>query len=120
MHVMILLWRIIWIVPYALSWGITYVLARVMYGVHHEVRDRHIIDGTIDGTVYEGDCACLIGTLAKSRHCLYNQIHGLVPNKDRPAERFFLGIRPGDTPENSQLSALVMAWIDQFLEKKIA
>lgn len=40
MHVMILLWRIIWIVPYALSWGITYVLARVMYGVHHEVRDR--------------------------------------------------------------------------------
>lgn len=39
MHVMILLWRIIWIVPYALSWGITYVLARVMYGPHHEVRE---------------------------------------------------------------------------------
>lgn len=74
-----------------------------------------ILDGRIDGSAYEGACACLVGTLANVRHCKYNEIAGLEPNSSRPAERFFAGIKPGDTPENSQFSKLALEWVDQWL-----
>ena len=73
-----------------------------------------VIEGRIDGLVYSGECACLCGTIAKAK--------GMRTGKDlpeasinSPIERFFLGIQEGDTPETSQLSAIVLEWIDEFV-----
>ena len=74
-----------------------------------------ILDGKIDGSTYEGACACLVGTLANLRQCKYGAIPGLTPDSSRPVERFFLAIRAGDTPETSQFSKLALAWVDQWL-----
>ena len=73
------------------------------------------MDGKIDGSTYEGDCACLVGTLANVRQCKYEAIPSLTPNSSRLAERFFLAIKPGDTPEKSQAAKLALEWIDRWL-----
>ncbi len=74
-----------------------------------------LCSGKVDGSQYEGACACLVGTLAHARHCRYDAIPGLTPNASRPAERFFLAIQHGDTPKNSQFSALAVQWVDEYL-----
>jgi len=74
-----------------------------------------LVEGRVDGQVYEGDCACLVGTVANLRGCSYMEIVGIPPNSARPAERWFLAICEGDTPETSQVSALAVAWIDEYL-----
>ena len=74
-----------------------------------------LIEGRVDGSTYEGTCACLVGTLANVRHCKYTEITGLFPNSRRPAERFFLAIHRGDTPENSAFAKLAVEWIDAWL-----
>ena len=76
-----------------------------------------LIEGKVDGSTYEGECACLVGTLANVKHCNYTSIPGLKPNSARPAERFFLAIRPGHTPETSQLAKLAVAWIEDWLTR---
>jgi hypothetical protein len=73
--------------------------------------------GLVDGSSYSGECACLVGTIANARHCNYNAIPGLTPNSSRPAERFFLGIRQGDTPETSQASKLACEWAEDWLAR---
>jgi len=73
-----------------------------------------IVAGEIDGSTYENGYACLVGTLAKVRGCKYYAIPGLEPNIDRPAERFFLAIKPGDKPENSQFAKLALEWLDAW------
>ena len=74
-----------------------------------------IVEGRINGSTYEGECCCLVGTLANARHCKYDEIPTLRPNGSRPAERFFYTIKPGDTPENSQFSKLALEWVDLWL-----
>lgn len=76
-----------------------------------------LITGEVDGSCYEDECACLVGTVANLKGVDYKNIEGLLPNADRPAERFFLGISPGDTPEKNEASKLVVEWIDEFLVK---
>ena len=62
-----------------------------------------------------GDCACLVGTIANIRHKKYTELgNGLIPNSSRPAERWFMGIKKGDTPENNQISKITVEWIDEF------
>ena len=77
-----------------------------------------LIEGRLDGSAYEGSCACLIGTIANVRHCHYDELVDinpeLRPNAYRPAERWFLGIREGQTPENHPIAALTLAWIEQW------
>ena len=73
-----------------------------------------LVAGKVDGSAYKGECACLVGTIANARHCPYDAIPGLAPDSSRPAERFFLAIRKGDTPENSQFVARAVSWIDEF------
>jgi uncharacterized protein YjbI with pentapeptide repeats len=73
-----------------------------------------ILAGKIDGSTYEGECACLCGTLEKSNSEKIQQaIYGLR-NSYRPIERFFMGIKPGDTPENNQFAKIAMEWIEEF------
>jgi hypothetical protein len=80
-----------------------------------------LIDGKIDGSTYTGECACLSGTVFQGA-----QVNNGPQQKDReklimscrdhsrPIERFFLAIRPGDTPENNHAAKLVMEWIEEF------
>ncbi|MBA3580789.1 MAG: pentapeptide repeat-containing protein [Gemmatimonadaceae bacterium] len=74
-----------------------------------------LVEGRIDGSTYTGDCACLVGTIAHVAGLDHCKIPGLKPNSSRPAERWFFAIQPGDTPETSQVAAITLEWIDQFL-----
>lgn len=73
--------------------------------------------GTIDGSVYAGDCACLIGTLAKARGCDYGAIPGLAPQASRPAERWFALISPGQTPDTHEPAKLAAEWIEDYIAR---
>ena len=79
--------------------------------------------GTVDGSTYRSDCnqGCLVGTLEISakRRIASNpdlDMPHIPHNSSRPAERWFLAIRPGMTPENSQ----IVAWTVQILEERLA
>jgi hypothetical protein len=76
-----------------------------------------IMEGRIDGSQYEGECACLVGTIANVKHCKYNAIPNLVPNSNRPSERFFLAIKKGDKPETNPASKIALEWTDIWLDK---
>ena len=73
--------------------------------------EKAILEGKIDGSTYEGECACLVGTIEKSgrfgEKCDMRDIL-------RPIERFFMGIDKGDTPENNPVSKIVLGWIHEF------
>ena len=71
-------------------------------------------DGKVDGSTYTGECACLVGTIANARNCNYGSL-GFEPNSSRPAERWFLAIRRGDTPSTSPISALTEQWVEEWL-----
>jgi len=71
--------------------------------------------GRIDGSTYAGECSCLVGTIAKARGINYTDLDNLNPNSSRPAERFFMGIARGDTPETNQFSKLALEWSEQWL-----
>jgi uncharacterized protein YjbI with pentapeptide repeats len=74
-----------------------------------------LIDGKVDGSTYSGECACLVGTIANARGCGVDEIPGLVPNSARPIEAFFTAIRPGDTPDKSEVAKLALAWTEEWL-----
>ena len=74
-----------------------------------------LIAGRIDGSTYEGKCACLVGTIASLRKENYQKLDGLKPNSSRPIERFFLSINLGDTPTTNQFSKIAAEWIGEWL-----
>ena len=74
-----------------------------------------LLEGRVNGSAYTGTCACLVGTLANVRGCGYTDIPLLKPDSSRPAERFFLGITTGDTPDNCQACKLAVEWIDLWV-----
>jgi hypothetical protein len=77
---------------------------------------KALLEGRIDGSQYEGECACLVGTIAKERKEKYNKLSiGLKPNDSRPSERLFLAIRKGDTPDNNPISAIVKDWMEAWM-----
>jgi hypothetical protein len=76
-------------------------------------------DGKIDGSSYEGECACLVGTIAHLKKCGHKQIEGITPDASRPAERFFLAISKGHTPSNNQAAKIVEDWILEWQAKEI-
>jgi uncharacterized protein YjbI with pentapeptide repeats len=74
-----------------------------------------LIAGKVDGSVYEGECACLVGTIANARGANYQELGaGITPDSGRPAESFFFAIKRGDTPETNSASKLAVEWIDEF------
>jgi uncharacterized protein YjbI with pentapeptide repeats len=74
-------------------------------------------EGRVDGSTYEGPCACLVGTIANTRGIDYR---ALSPDSSRPAERFFLAIKKGDTPETNPASALALEWAETWLASAAA
>ncbi len=77
-------------------------------------------DGRIDGSTYEGACACLVGTIANVRGCNYGKLSGIKPDSWRPAERLFLAIRRGDTPQNNPIARIVEDWIVEWTAERAA
>ena len=75
-----------------------------------------LVDGRIDGSAYDGDCACLVGTLANVRGCDIEALPHLRPDAARLAERWFLNLHPGDTPGTSTVARQTLEWIDTFLD----
>ena len=75
-----------------------------------------LIEGRVDGSVYKGECACLVGTIANLKHCDYQEIKTLEPDSNRPIERFFMNIRKGDKPSTNHVSKLVVQWIEKWQE----
>src|SRR6185437_11336859 len=73
-------------------------------------------EGRVDGTCYRGECACLCGTIANARGCVPENLvdTGIKLDAYRPAERFFLAIRVGDTPASSQPCAIALGWVEEF------
>ena len=71
--------------------------------------------GCINGSMYDGTCVCLIGTIANLRGCNYDE---LSPDSFSLEESWFLAIRPGDTPANSQLAAITTDWIKEWVQKQ--
>lgn len=69
-------------------------------------------NGRVDGSTYTGVCSCLVGTIAAARGVPFDS---LEPDSSRPAERFFLCISKGDTPETNQASALAHQWASEWL-----
>ena len=54
-------------------------------------------EGRVDGSQYEGECACLVGTIANAKNIDYAT---LEHNSDNPAERWFMMIHKGDKPSD--------------------
>ena len=76
-----------------------------------------LVAGRVDGSTYEDECACLVGTIAHVRNVEFNALgNGIKPDSGRPAEQWFISIRKGDTPETNQISAITVEWIDEFVE----
>ena len=79
-----------------------------------------IVKGQVDGTQYEGECACLIGTLANSDGGV-DKVCNTIPYYEKglhnPAEQWFWQIKIGDTPKNNFFAEHALALIDEVLGK---
>jgi uncharacterized protein YjbI with pentapeptide repeats len=73
-----------------------------------------LIKGMVNGSTYEGACACLVGTFANILHVNYKNVPRLMPDSSRPAERWFYMIKKDDTPENNAIVKLTIEWIEEF------
>jgi len=71
-------------------------------------------EGRVNGSVYSGECACLLGTIANVRGVKHDDLGPLRPNAGRPAERWFLSIKKGDTPENHSGAGMAVKWIEEW------
>ena len=92
---------------------------QILSAMPHEVRYlRDAIEfGKIDGSVYGGECACLMGTLAKARHCALEKLP-VRTDASRPAERWFAPIKPGNTPKDNDRARAAFAWVNDFLKER--
>ena len=80
-----------------------------------------LVEGRVDGSCYEGECACLVGTIANVRGCPIDELD-LPQLSSRPAEQWFIPIRPGGKPgddsEGGFRSKLAVEWIDAWQESR--
>ncbi len=82
---------------------------------------KKLIAGKIDGTQYEGECACLIGTIAnaKKNGDRIKTVCETIPFYEKGlhnlGEQWFYQIRKGDTPKNSFFAKHVLKLIDEVI-----
>lgn len=82
-----------------------------------------LVDGKVDGTMYNGECGCLFTTLARASGFqgtieLGDVVGNLKADSSSARERWFMGIRKGDTPENSQIVKTTVQWIDEWIKER--
>ncbi len=73
-------------------------------------------EGRVNGSTYTGSCACLVGTIANSLDIDYHDLEHINPDSTRPAEQWFLQIKKGDTPENSEPCRLAAEWTEMWID----
>ena len=82
---------------------------------------KAIVEGRINGTQYQGDCACLIGTLGHVDGGIEKVCSG-IPFYDKGlhnyAEQWFWQIKEGDTPKNNFFAKHALKLIDMVLKSK--
>jgi hypothetical protein len=82
---------------------------------------KALVEGRIDGTQYEGDCACLIGTLGNLNGSI-EQVCSAIPFYEKGlnnyGEQWFYQIQEGDTPDNNLFAAHVLKLIDMVSPPK--
>jgi len=71
-------------------------------------------EGRVDGSTYEGGCACLCGTIANVRGVNVDALD--FRDAGRPIETWFYAIEKGDTPENNASAKQAEKWIVEFME----
>ncbi len=76
---------------------------------------KALAEGRVDGSTYSGECACLVGTIAKVRGVNFEALGILKPNSNRLIEQFFMGINKGDTPETNEVSRIALGWCDEWV-----
>ena len=75
----------------------------------------YMMRGKVDGTSYEDECACFVGTIAKVTKESYQKLScGLKPDSSSLTERWFLAIRKGDVPSSNQVSKITCEWVEEF------
>ena len=81
-----------------------------------------LLAGEVDGSQYEGECACLIGTLAKKKGNGdgLEKVCAAIPFYEKgthnAGEQWFLHIHAGDTPENNEFAKHALKLIDLVLD----
>ncbi len=106
----------LWLLPrefiYQCSRDILFILRSLRSEVGY--LKQSLIDGKVDGSTYEGECACLVGTLAHGGSV--DNTCEAIPFYNRGThnmgETWFLSIKKGDTPENNQFAAHAMKLIE--------
>ena len=82
-----------------------------------------LIKGEVDGTQYEGECACLIGTLANADGGV-DKVCKMIPYYEKGlhnmGEQWFYNIKKGDTPETNEFAKHALFLIDRVLGSKVA
>src|SRR5882672_3953833 len=73
-----------------------------------------IREGRVDGSCYEGECACLVGTIGNLRGVAFDHLDGIRPDSARPAERLFMAISPGHVPAINPVAKIVEGWIVEW------
>ncbi|MEO0852775.1 MAG: pentapeptide repeat-containing protein [Cyanobacteria bacterium J06648_11] len=75
-----------------------------------------IIAGQIDGSTYEGECCCLVGTLEKS--AAKERLLRLPHASSSPAEAWFTLISPGDKPGDDTAGGFAaqkaLEWLEEW------
>jgi hypothetical protein len=74
-------------------------------------------NGRVDGSLYEGESTRLAGTIANVHDTDHPAPGPRKKNMSRPAQRFFMAIKKGDTPKTSQFSRLALQWCEEWLDK---
>ena len=97
-------------------------LSKVLDAAPDEVEGLRaaLVEGRINGSTYEGECACLVGTIANVRKCHFKKLGNLKPDSNRPSERWFLMFRPtpGHKPDHHEGARITLGWIDEWLAKR--
>jgi len=80
-----------------------------------------LVEGRINGDFYEGECVCLIGTLAQAGEEGVNSFCKRIERQrdsHSPAERFFFAISEGDTVDSNPCVEIALALCDEVLAEK--
>ena len=82
---------------------------------------KALVEGRVDGSQYEGECACLIGTLGNVDGGV-DKVCEAIPFYEKGThnmgEIFFLNIRKGDTPKNNSFAKHAVALCDMVVPPK--
>ncbi len=79
--------------------------------------------GRVNGSSYDGVCACLAGTIARHRGIKVASGSMITDNgcafavdSSSPRERWFLAIKEGDTPDTNPVSRLTHEWVCEAIQ----